>query len=294
VWIPPKTPDDDSNKVREQQPAVSVFSIGLMGIGALCVVSQDFAFDWQPVPAFAGREVLAVICGLFMIAAGVALLSRVAAAIATRALLPFLLVWLCLKIPAVLAVPWIEGVWIGFGEIGMLLAGGWVLFARLSELEQSAFFSHLTGQRGIRIAQVIFGLAVIPVGLGHLFYAEITTSLIPLWLPFRTTLAYLTGVGQIVCGLALLLAFYPRMAALFETAMVTLFAFLVWGPASWVAATPKLAGTPPGARFPLTAFLITWIVGASAFLIARNSAGPLTSSGQLLPRGRLSGRGEVG
>jgi hypothetical protein len=52
--------------------------------------------------------------------------------------------------------------------------------------------------------------------------------------------------------------------------MLALFAFLVWGPDTWFAATPKLAGTPPGLRFPLTAFLITWAIGASALLIANN------------------------
>jgi hypothetical protein len=47
-------------------------------------------------------------------------------------MLPFLVAWLALKIPAVIKASQIEGVWIGFGEIGMLLAGGWVLFARLN------------------------------------------------------------------------------------------------------------------------------------------------------------------
>ena len=259
--------------MREQQPAVSLFAVGLMGLGALSVLSRDFAFDWQPVPAFhPGRETLAVVCGLFMIAASAALLVRATSAVATRALLPFLLAWLCLKIPVVLSAPQIEGVWIGFGEVAALLAGGWVLFARLSELESSPFFNRLTGQRGIRIAEVIFGLAVIPIGLGHLFYLKITADLVPSWLPFRVALAGLTGVAQIVCGLGILFALKARLAALIETVMVALFAFLVWGPDTWLAAIPKLAGTPPGARFPLTAFLITWVVGAAALLIANNSA----------------------
>lgn len=258
--------------VHEQQPAVSLLSVGMMGIGALCVIYRDFAFDWQPVPAFPGREVLAVLCGLFMIAASAALLLRATAAVAVRVLFPFVLAWLCLKIPTVLGAPQIEGVWIGFGEIGMLLGGIWVLFARWSKLEGSAFFSSLTGQRGIRKAQVIFGLAVIPVGLGHVFYVEATTGLVPSWMPFRVGLAYLTGVGQIVCGLGILFALFARMAALTETVMVALFAFLVWGPDTWFATTPKIAGTPPGVRFPLTAFLITWVVGASALLIANNCA----------------------
>lgn len=259
--------------IREQQPAISLFAIGMAGLGILSVIYRDFAYSWQPVPAFhPGREALAVICGLFMIAASVLLLFRATAAVAARAIFPFLLAWLCLKIPALIVVPRIEGVWLGFGEIGMLLAGGWVLFARLSGLEESAFFIQLTGQRGIRIAQIIFGLTVLPVGLGHIFYAPITASLVPSWMPFRVGLAYLTGVGQIACGLGILFSVLPRAAALIEAGMLTLFAFLVWGPDTWIAATPKLAGTPPGPRFALTAFFITWVIGASALLVATNIA----------------------
>jgi uncharacterized membrane protein len=259
--------------IREQQPAISLFSIGMTGLGALSAIYRDFAFDWQPVPAFhPGRDVLAIACGLFMVAASVGLLFRATAAIAARAIFPFLMAWLCLKIPAVIAAPRIEGVWIGFGEIGMLLAGGWVLFALLSGLEVPAFFRHITGTRGIRIAQIIFGLAVLPVGLGHIFYVKITATLVPSWMPFRTGLAYLTGFGQIACGLAMVFSILPRAAALIETGMLALFAFLVWGPDTWIAGTPKLDGTPPGARFPLTAFLITWVIGASAWLIANNAA----------------------
>jgi uncharacterized membrane protein len=258
--------------VQKQQPALSLLSTGLIGMGVLSVISQDFAFDWQPVPAFPGRGIVAVICGLFMIAVSAALLTDATRTLAARALLPFLLAWQCLKVPIVLKVPQIEGVWIGFGEVGMLLAGGWVLFARLAALESSPVFGRITGDRGIRIAQAIFGLAVVPVGLGHLFYLQITTGLVPAWLPFRETLAWLTGVAQIVCGLGMVFAVQARRAALLETVLIALFAFLVWGPDTWFATTPKLAGTPPGYRFPLTAFLITWVVGAAALLIAQNSA----------------------
>lgn len=258
---------------RKQQPAIFLFAIGMIGLGALCVVYRDFAYGWQPVPAFQpGREALAVVCGFVMIAASVGLLFRATVAIAARVIFPFLLAWLCLKVPAVIAAPRIEGVWIGFGEIGMLFAGGWVLFAHLSGLGQSALFGPITGGKGIRIAQIIFGLAVVPVGLGHIFYASITATLIPAWMPFRTGLAYLTGIGQIACGLAVLFSIFPRAAALIETGMLALFAFLVWGPDTWFAGTPKLAGTPAGARFPLTAFLITWVIGAAALLIAHDGA----------------------
>jgi len=262
----------DSKMVYSEQVAVSLFAIGLIGIGALSVVSRDFAFDWQNVPTFhPGRDLLAVICGVFTIAVSIALFFPASRAVAVRAILPYLLAWQCLKIPRVILVPQIEGVWIGFGEVGMLLAGGCVLFAHWSGLEESAFFRLMTGKRGIRFAQIIFALAVIPVGLGHIFYTPITATLVPSWMPFRFFLAYLTGVVQIGCGVAILFSFFPRMAALIETAMLALFAFFVWGPDTWFASSPKMAGTPQGFRFPFTAFLITWVIAASALLIADSS-----------------------
>jgi uncharacterized membrane protein len=261
--------------IREQQPAVTLFAIGMIGLGTLSVIYRDFAYDWQHVPAFhPGRDVLAVVCGFFMIFVSVALLFRATVTIAARCLLPFLLAWQCLKIPALIAAPQIEAVWLGFGEIAMLLAGGLVLFARLSNLEDSAFFHRLTGESGMKFARIVFGLALLPVGLSHIFYVGITAGMVPAWLPFRTALAYLTGVGQMACGLGVLLSVYPRAAALLETVMLALFALLVWGPDKWMDFHPFFPGMPTGMRFPLTAFLITWVIGASAFLIATNTAAP--------------------
>lgn len=253
----------------KQPSAVSQFALGIIALGVLTVIYKDFAYSWQPVPAFhPGREALAVLCGLFMIVASIALLFRSTAALAARAFFVYLILWQCLKIPALIVAPKIEGVWLGFGETGMLLAGGWVIFALYSGLDDAPFFRHIAGAPGLRIARILFGLSVLPVGLSHIMYVHITASLVPSWLPFRTGFAYLTGYGQIACGLGILFSVLPRAAAYIETAMLTLFAFLVWGPDTWFASAPKMTGSPPGHRFPLTAFLITWVIAAAALLVA--------------------------
>ena len=256
----------------EQRLAVYLFAIGMIAMGALSVISGDFAYDWQPVPKFAGREAVAILCGLFMIACSAALLVRSTTAIAARLMLPFLLAWLALKVPALFVAPQIEGVWLNFGEIGTVFAGGLVLFAQLSGLEGRALFAPFTGRRGVRAAQIMFGLSVIPIGLAHIVYSGITAGMVPSWLPFHLGLAYLTGVAQMICGAAILLGVVPRLAALGEAAMCALFAFLVWGPDTWFAAVPKFPNMPDAHRFPLTAFLITWIVGSAALLIASSAA----------------------
>jgi len=256
----------------EQRPALYLFSIGMIALGILTMLSRQFAYDWQPVPMFPGRDMVAILCGLYMTACSAALLYRGTASLAASLMLALLLAWLALKVPALIVAPQIEGVWLGFGEIGTVFAGGMVLFAQFAELERPNFLARFTGQRGIRAAQIMFGLSVIPIGLAHIVYSGITASMVPSWLPFRLGLAYLTGVAQIACGVALLFGFVPRVAALAEAAMCALFAFLVWGPDTWFAAVPKFAGSPPGFRFPFTAFLITWIVGCAALLVASASA----------------------
>jgi len=170
----------------------------------------------------------------------------------------------------VVAAPAVEGVWLGYGEIAVLLAGGWVLFARLSRLESSGFLKYITGDRGVRIATIYFALALLPIGLSHIIYVGITATLVPAWMPFRIAWAYITGVGQMACGLGILLSVLPRLAAMIEAAMLAIFALLVWGPQTWFSSTPVLPNTPPGTRFPLTAFLITWVICASALVVAVN------------------------
>jgi len=73
-------------------------------------------------------------------------------------------------------MPQREGRWLGTGEIAMLLAGGWVLFAHLSGLDKTGFFSHITGAKGSRIARIVFGLAVLPVGLSSVCTKRIDSA----------------------------------------------------------------------------------------------------------------------
>lgn len=256
--------------VRGQQLAVCLLAAGLFAMGVLSVVYRDFAYTWQPVPPFAGRGIAAILCGAFMIAVSAGLIFRSTFTTAVRALFLFLIAWQLLKFPALFAAPKIEGVWLGFGETAVLLAGGWMLFARASGVKDAGFFRYIAGERGARLAAILFGAALIPIGLGHIFYAQITASLVPVWLPGRLALAYITGYGQIACGLGVLFKVMARQAAMIETVMLALFAFLVWGPNTWFASAPKMAGSPVGFRFPLTAFLITWVIGAAALIVAVN------------------------
>lgn len=245
---------------RAHRPAVIAFALGLIGLGVLGLVFGDFALVWQPVPAsLPGRHAFAYGSGLLMLGSGISLLFRRFATSSACIIFPYLFVWLLLKVPALIVAARMEAVWLGFGEIAVLFAGGWVLFATLVRTRSGSMPDFVAGQRGIRLATLLFGLSLIPIGLSHIVYPQETVELIPAWLPFRVGLAYLTGAVQISCGLGLLFSILPRVAAMIEAGMVGLFALFVW--------VPALIATP-GGRLPWTAFLITWFFAASSWVVA--------------------------
>src|ERR1700730_6758244 len=187
---------------RNQQPALTLFAIGMIGLGILALAYGDFALVWQPVPSWIpGRTPLAYGSGLIMLLGGVGLLFRATAAWSGRILFPYLIVWLLLKVPALLVAPQMEAVWLGFGEIAVLLTGGWVLFATLAGLREGSLLTFATGEKGIRIARMLFAVSLIPIGLSHLVYVKETAALVPAWLPYRVCWGTPTRGGQNCCRL---------------------------------------------------------------------------------------------
>ena len=202
---------------RRQQPALILFAVGMIGLGILALIYGDFALGWQPVAAWVpGRTALAYLSGCIMLVGGAGLLFDSAAKWSVRILFPYLIVWTLLKVPALVVAPKVEGVWLGFGELAVLLAGGWTLFAVLGDLPERSFLSFAAGERGVRLARIFFAVWVFPIGLAHIIYVKETAALVPAWLHFQTGWAYLTGFGQIACSLGVLFSIFPRVAAAAE------------------------------------------------------------------------------
>jgi uncharacterized membrane protein len=248
--------------VRSQRPGLILFAVGMMGLGILALVYGDFALVWQPVAAWVpGRTGLAYASGVLMLLCGAGLLFSATVKWSVRIVFPYLIVWALLKVPALVVAPQIEGVWLGLGELVMLLAGGWTLFAVFAELPEESVLKFASGEKGIRIARILFAIWVIPVGLSHIFYVKETATLVPAWLPFKTFWAYLTGIGHMASGIGVLFSILPGVAAWAEAGMLSVITLLVWAPA--VLAAPKT-------RLPWTAFFISWAITAAVFVVAAN------------------------
>ena len=245
-----------------QQPSLTLLAIGLIGLGVLGLCVGDFAMVWQPVaPWFPARTALAYAAGALMVVCGAGLLFRATCAWAVRILFPYLIVWQLLKVPSLFAAPKMEAVYLGFGELAVLLAGGWTLFACLGEAT-APWLAWATGRRGVRIARYYFAVWIIPIGLSHLIYTKPTMELVPAWLPYHIGWAYLTGIGQIASGLGVLFGILPRVAAWGEAGQITLYTLLIWLPAVFAA---------PHARLPWTALWISWTIAAAAWVVAQNT-----------------------
>jgi uncharacterized membrane protein len=166
-----------------------------------------------------------------------------------------------LKVPALVVAPKMEAVWLGAGELIVLMCGGWVLFANLAELRDGSVFEFLTSKRVMRFVKCLFAVSIIPIGLSHIVYVKQTADFVPAWLPYREGWAYLTGAGQIASGLGILFSILPRIAAWAEAGQISLYTLLVWVPA--IMAAPKT-------RLPWTAFFISWAIGAAAWVMAQS------------------------
>src|SRR2546421_2420071 len=136
---------------KNQQPALCLFVAGLIGLGVIALIVGDFAMVWQPVPdSVPARHAVAVGTGALMILLGLGLSFRATRAWAVRILLPYLVVWAALKIPAVVVAPKMGAGYLGVGGLTLLLLGGWTLFADFSGFAPGSALEFLTGGRGVK------------------------------------------------------------------------------------------------------------------------------------------------
>lgn len=233
----------------------------MIGLGLRGLAYGDFASVWQRIPIghLPARQFFAHACAVIELASGIGLLLKRTVRVAAAILFVYLLLWaVLLKLPAVVASPQIEASWLGFGEIAVILAGAWILFATHAGEWARTHLEFAVAASGAGNARLLFVLALPMIGLSHFVYATETARFVPAWLPWHYAWACLTGAGSIAAAIGMLFAVWPRLAATLEAAMLSVITLLVWLPG--VIATPGNGS--------LTPFLMSTAIACGAWVVA--------------------------
>ncbi|MPY88366.1 MAG: DoxX family membrane protein [Luteitalea sp.] len=190
-----------------------VFATAMAGFGIVSLVFVDFVKQLQPVgelvPASTpGYGLLAILTGVVLIAAGLAIMANVKTYQAAIVLTVLFAVWIVfLQVPSaflnpsLLRSPW----WVRTFET-VVLAGTALILAGLT--------SQPTRKRWVRIGRLLFGVSLPVFGVLHFIYAENVASLVPSVYPWPLFLAYFTGAAKLAAGAAIAVGVLPRLAAI--------------------------------------------------------------------------------
>lgn len=259
------------NPIRASRAA---FAAALVGLGILGLIYGNSSETWDSIPrSLPGRAVVIYLCSLVALATGVGLLRRSSASLASRVLLPFLLLWLVLlKLPPLLSTPRVVVGWESFAETATLAAGGWCVFAARARSRGPWHLGFAGGESGVRAARLLLIAALPMIGLSHFAYHDLTASLVPKWLGFPLGWTYLTGAASLAAAAGMLFAVLPRLAASLEAAMLWTFTLLVWIPR--VASGPHDQGN-------WSELFLSAAIASGAWLVAETYRGvPWLASGR--------------
>jgi Predicted membrane protein len=226
------------------------FAATLIGLGCVGLIQGDFTPTLSGVPKeMPAREILVYLCAVVCLATGIGLLWQRTAAVASRILLIYLLLWLLLfRVYRIFVAPAEVVTWWAWGDTAVMTAAAWVLYVWLA------------GGSGLRIARVLYGLALIPFGIAHFIYLKQTVAVVPGWLPWHVAVAYVTGGALIAAGVAVAIDVYARLGAVLSAVLMGLFTLLVWVP---------IVATGPTA-FQWAEFVDSWTLTAGAWVVAES------------------------
>lgn len=238
------------------------YGLATIATGILDIVWGGFEGSHQPIKAFGqhipGQQVLAYIAGVWLVAAGAAILWRPTARIGAAGSAVIYLIFGLFWLPRFYVVPRTLGFHIGilifivFGLAQQLLlaAPGVMVYAETAS-------DTVWRERQVIAARWMLGLSPIVFGLGHLINVQAIVRFVPHWVPFGNFWTVLTGIAFVLAGSAIVSGIRDVLAARLLMLMLFLFELMVEIPPVFVQ--PHNQGAWGGAVYNLTAIGACWI-----------------------------------
>jgi hypothetical protein len=232
------------------------YGLGTVLAGILNIAWGAFDASHQPIKALGnnlpGQSLMAYVAGLWLVAAGLAILwrrsERIGAAASAIAYLIFAALWLARYYSGIHAFGWridvLLGVTFGLAQQLMLVAPAAIFYVSAASPD-----SRLQ-ERAAIAARWMLGLPPILFGLFHLIGIRVFATIVPHWMSFGYFWAGLTGIAFILAGGAICSGIMEVLAARLLALMLLLFEGLVEIPpifirlhnqATWGAAVYNVA-----------------------------------------------------
>jgi uncharacterized membrane protein len=256
---------------RQMKIGVWFYGLGTVLTGILDIVWGEFDASHQPIKSLVksvpGQHILAYIAGVWLVAAGLAILWRRSARIGPSAsaivYLMFVAFWLFRYYAGIHALGWridvLLGVSFGLGQQLLLVAPAAIIYASTASPDSSL------QERAAIAARWMLGLPPIVFGLLHLIGIRVFASIVPRWIPFGDFWAVLTGIAFLLAGVAICSRIKDVLAARLLALMLLLFEGLVEIPPIFIR--PHNQGAWGAAVYNLTAIGAYWIF--AEFLTSR-------------------------
>ena len=217
--------------MRDQQMKVGVwfYGVGTALTGILDIAWGAFDASHHPIQSLGknlpGQHILAYVAGVWLVAAGLALLwrrsARMGAAASAIAYLIFAALWLPRYPAGIHAFGWriavFLGVSFGLAQQLMLVAPAAIVYA------STALPDSLLQKRAAIAARWMLGLPPVIFGLFHLTAIPVFASIVPHWMRFGYFWAVLTGIAFILAGCAICSGIMDVLAARLLAFMLLLF-----------------------------------------------------------------------
>jgi len=234
------------------------YGLGALLLGIVGLTVQDFALQWQPVPASIPLHTVLAYVSAILLIAGAALIATVRWRTGALLLGSFYALWVvALHAPKVAVQPADLGSWLGLAEILGLSTAGLLAWAVLDPAHQYV---------SARVGQIVFGCCLLVYGTSHLVYPDFCATMVPQWLPSSLFWVYLTGAGHLAAGMSLISGIATRLASTLLVAMIACFVVLLHLPRVLAAPTNRVEWTMLAVS--LSIFGAAWIVRATVSQVA--------------------------